>query len=141
MKVLFDTNIYLEAARSEEARERFHKSYLPLLPFTVLSAVVAYELRVDARDEHTRELVKQYVAPMERAGRIASPTFADWTEAANVVTSIETRDKQWRSKLPALLNDVLIALCARRVGATVFTHNRADFQLIRRHGDFALRVV
>jgi predicted nucleic acid-binding protein len=42
--------------------------------------------------------------------------------------------------LPRLLNDVLIALCARRVGATLVTYNRADFQLIRRHVPLALRV-
>jgi len=54
---------------------------------------------------------------------------------------IEERDKGWRSKLPALLNDVLIALCACRLGATLLTHNREDFRLIRRHRDFSLRVL
>jgi len=141
VKVLLDTNLYLDAVRSGVAKERFRKDFLPLLPFTVLSSVVAYELRVDARDEHTRDLLAQYVAPMERAGRTISPTFTDWTEAANIVTSIETRDRQWSSKLPSLLNDILIALCARRVGATVFTRNRSDFQLICRQKHFALRVV
>jgi len=43
--------------------------------------------------------------------------------------------------LPALLNDILIALCARRIGATLLTHNGQDFRLIRRHKEFALRVL
>jgi predicted nucleic acid-binding protein len=141
LKVLLDTNVYLEAARSERGRDRFRKELLPLLPATVLSAVVLYELSVDARDDSTRERVRDLVAPMERAGRTVTPTFADWSEAAAVVTSIESRDKSWRSKLPALLNDVLIALSARRVGATVFTYNRSDFQLVRRHTSFALRAL
>jgi len=39
------------------------------------------------------------------------------------------------------LNDFLIAVCARGVGATLFTHSREDFQLVRRHKEFALRVL
>ncbi len=78
---------------------------------------------------------------MERSGRVVAPTFADWLEAADIVTRIFDRDRRWRSKLPALLNDVLIALCARRVGATLVTYNAQDFRLIRRHKDFSLQVL
>jgi hypothetical protein len=48
-----------------------------------------------------------------------TPTFDDWVEAAAVVTAIDARDRNWRSKLPALLNDILIALSARRVGPSL----------------------
>ncbi len=58
-----------------------------------------------------------------------------------IVTAIEEKDKAWRSKLPRLLNDILIALCARRIGATLLTYNRDDFRLIRRHKEFSLRVL
>ena len=78
---------------------------------------------------------------MERTGRLVAPTFADWLEASDVVTTIERTDASWRSKLPALLNDVLIALSARRIGATVFTYNAGDFRLVRRHRAFSLRVL
>jgi predicted nucleic acid-binding protein len=40
-----------------------------------------------------------------------------------------------------LLNDILIALSARRVGAMVLTRNRDDFLLIRRHKGFSLRIL
>jgi len=36
---------------------------------------------------------------------------------------------------------LLIALCARRIGATLLTYNKNDFQLIHRHKDFSLRVL
>ena len=42
-----------------------------------------------------------------------------------------------KTELPALLNDILIALCARRIGATLLTYNRDNFRLIRRHADFS----
>ena len=141
MKYLLDTNIYIEACRSEEKRARFRTTYFPLLPATFLSAVVAYELYVNARDRRTRSLVQEFIGPMERTGRVVSPTFADWTAASTIVTAIEERDRSWRSKVPALLNDILIAFCARRIGATLFTYNRDDFRLIHRYKEFSLRIL
>jgi predicted nucleic acid-binding protein len=60
---------------------------------------------------------------------------------SEVVTAIEANKKSSRSKLPALLNDMLIALSARRNGAIPLTYNRDDFRLIRRQADFSLRVL
>ena len=111
------------------------------MPATFLSAVVACELAVDATDRRTRGLVRQFLLPMERTGRIVSPVFDDWIDASDVVSAIEERDRGWRSKLPALLNDIMISLCARRIGATLITYNGEDFRLIRRHREFSLRVL
>ena len=141
MKYLLDTSVYLEACRSEATKARFRHTFFPLLPATVLSGVVAYELHVNAQDRRTRGLLQDFTRPMERAGRLVSPTFEDWMRAAEVVADIEQRDRAWRSKLPALLNDILIALCARQVGAMVITYNRDDFRLIRRHLGFSLRIL
>jgi predicted nucleic acid-binding protein len=141
VKYLLDTNVYLEAFRSQAKRNQFRQSFFPLLPATYLSAVVAYELNVNAQDSLTRELIQQFVRPLIRTGRVVTPTFHDWTEASTIVTSSRGKDKSWRSKLPALLNDVLIALCARKAGAIMITYNRDDFRLIQRHKGFALRVL
>ena len=40
-----------------------------------------------------------------------------------------------------MLNDILLALNARRLGADLFTFNRNDFALIRRHRSFSLEVL
>ena len=141
MKYLLDTNVYIDAARSAIRREQFKAAFFPLLPATYLSAVVAYELMVNAADRRSRARVEDFTRPLERAGRVVTPTFDDWIEAAALVTVIEVRDRGWRSKLPALLNDILIALSARRVGAMVLTRNRDDFLLIRRHKGFSLRIL
>ena len=77
MKYVLDTNVYLVAAASEEAAARFREAFLPLLPATFLSAVVAYELSVNARGRSTFELVRGFVAPMRRTGRVVSPSFDD----------------------------------------------------------------
>ncbi len=141
MKYVLDTNVYLGACRSEEKRAQFRKTFFPLLPATYLSAVVAYELFVDAQDRRTRTLLLDFLRPMERTGRLVSPAFDDWVKASRVHTGIEQRDKAWRSKLPGLLNDVLIALCARRIGATLLTYNGEDFRLIHRQIELSLRVL
>jgi predicted nucleic acid-binding protein len=141
LKYLLDTNIYLSAARSEVSRAQFRSTFYPLLPATYLSAVVAYELAVNASDRRTQTLVWEFIRPMEQARRVVTPIFDDWVLASEVVTAINEKEKSWRSKLPALLNDVLIALSARRIGGVLLTYNRDDFRLIRRHIDFSLRVL
>ncbi|MBI2468474.1 MAG: type II toxin-antitoxin system VapC family toxin [Candidatus Rokubacteria bacterium] len=141
MKCLLDTNVYLEAVRTEARRSQFRTTFFPLLPATFLSAVVAYELSVNARERSTRTRLLDFVRPMERTGRLVTPSFDDWLEAAELVSAIGEGDRGWRSKLPALLNDILIALSARQIGATLFTYNREDFRLIRRYMDFSLRIL
>jgi predicted nucleic acid-binding protein len=141
VKYLLDTNVYLEALRSDSKRAQFRDTFFPVLPATFLSAVVAYELAVNAEGLRTRTRLREFLRPMERTGRLVAPAFDDWVGAADVLSATESREKGWRSKLPALLNDILIALCARRIGATLFTYNGADFHLIHRHLDFALHVL
>jgi predicted nucleic acid-binding protein len=77
VKYLLDTNVYLEAFRSQAKRNQFRQSFFPLLPATYLSAVVAYELNVNAQDFLTRDLIQQFVRPLIRTGRVVTPTFQD----------------------------------------------------------------
>ena len=82
MKYLLDTNVYVEAFRSEEKRIQFQATFYPLLPVTVLSAAVAYELSVNAKNRRTQELVTDFVTLFARVSRIITPTFEDWIEAS-----------------------------------------------------------
>ena len=141
MKYLLDTNIYLGAFRSEDRKEQFRTAFLPLLPRTFLASVVAYELSVNSKDRQTRELMEDFTSRLQRAGRVVAPKFGDWLEAARILTELEEAEKRWKSKLPLLLNDILIALCARQIGATLITYNKDDFLLIRKHKDFLLHVL
>ena len=75
------------------------EAFLPLPCATFLSAFVAYELAVDARDRRTRGLVCQFLLPMQRTGRIVSPAFDDWVDTSDIVTAIEERDS-WPSNCP-----------------------------------------
>jgi predicted nucleic acid-binding protein len=46
-----------------------------------------------------------------------------------------------QSKTSTFWNDLLIALCARQVGATVVTHNARDFEMLRRFFRFDLHIL
>ncbi len=59
-------------------------------------------------------------------------------QAAEILSAVRKRQHYDANKLRALVFDVLIALSARSIGATVITCNESDFQAIRRHVSFHL---
>jgi hypothetical protein len=69
MKVLLDSNVYITALRSEAERARFRSSFFPLLPATVLSAVVAYELCERGERAHSRSVRRVHRAHGARRPR------------------------------------------------------------------------
>lgn len=78
---------------------------------------------------------------LEKAGRLVAPTFQDWKEAGRVIAQITRKEPGRKTKIQQMLNDILLALGTRRIGADLFTFNRADFELIRRHKPFSLKVL
>ena len=141
MLLLLDTNVYLFALRSDEGAAFFERRFLPLVFRTYLSAVVVEELYAGALDRGAVRLVERHVGALERAGRLAAPTFQDWKEAGILIAEITRKEPGRKAKVQQMVNDILLALSARRLGAELFTFNRDDFQLIRRYKPFALRVL
>ena len=93
------------------------------------SAVVLSELRRGARTRQARLLVEA----LFRLARIQwEPTAGDWWEAGRLIQKIGDAQGWDRSKRRDFQNDALIALTARRHGATVVTANRRDFELLSR---------
>ena len=61
-----------------------------------------------------------------------TPTHPIWCDAGNVLSVLWRDAPSFRSAVHGgLVNDVLIALTARAIGATVITHNRVHFEMIR----------
>jgi predicted nucleic acid-binding protein len=141
VKCILDTNVYLHAINSEIGAQLFLQRFTPLVFCTTLCSIVAQELYAGAVDTKATQLVEKYIGSLERTGRLVAPNFADWKEAGKLIAQLARKEPSRRSKLQQLLNDVLIALCARGVGATVFTSNRDDFELIRRYRAFSLEVL
>ncbi len=90
---------------------------------------------------HRRQAAALY-EPFERAGRIVTPSHSVWKEIGTIVAVLAERVPQFRDKLSrGLINDMLIALSGRSIGATVVTRNGEDFRLIQRFRTFALQVI
>jgi predicted nucleic acid-binding protein len=141
LPILLDTNVYLFAMRSDEGAAFFERRFLPLVFQTHLSSVVVEELYAGALDAQAERLVESYVGALERAGRVVAPTFQDWKEAGRLIARATRKETSRKSKVQQMLNDILLALCARRIGGDLFTFNREDFQLIHRHRPFSLKVL
>jgi predicted nucleic acid-binding protein len=139
--VLLDTNVYLFAMKSAEGARFFERHCLPLAFQTYLSSVVVEELYAGALDAGAVRLVERYAGALERAGRVVAPTFQDWKEAGKLVARMTQREPGRKPKIQQMLNDVLLAFSARRIGADLFTFNRDDFEIIRRYKPFSLKVL
>jgi predicted nucleic acid-binding protein len=93
------------------------------------SVVVLSELRRGARTRASRDLVEHLA---RSAPTWWTPTDEDWWQAGQLIQTLgDSRD--WdTAKRRDFQNDALIALTARRYGATVVTTNTADFDLLSR---------
>ncbi len=141
MPVLLDTNVYLDALKSATGATRFERQFLPLVFQTYLSSVVVEELYAGALDDGAMRLVERQVGALERVGRLVTPLFEDWKKAGKLVALITRREPGRKRKVQQMLNDILLALSARRMGADLYTLNRDDFKLIRRYQPFSLKLL
>ena len=81
------------------------------------------------------------VAVFDRADRILVPSGAVYEDAGHVLRMLQESRGYRVAGSPSLVNDVLIALSARAIGATVLTCNARDFAAIREVRSFKLSVV
>ena len=113
---MLDTNVYLDAMKSVAGASRFERQFLPLVFHTYLSSVVVEEL-YGALDDRAVRLVEREVGALKRVGRLVTPLFEDWEKAGRLVAMITRREPGRKRKVQQMLNDILLALSARRMGA------------------------
>ena len=139
-KVVFDTNVYIAAIQGGPDA-RAYQLLLAVLPRTYLSAVVVQELFTGAVGTLGERLVERFVQRTEQTGRVITPTYEEWKEAGRVLSRIRRREPAQRSRISRLVNDTLLALSARQIGATLYTFDRDDFTLIARYTRFTLQIL
>ena len=124
---ILDTNIYIghwERGLHQEFLETLRRAYI-----IRHSAVVLSELPRGARTRDAERLVMM----LYRLARICwEPTASDWWEAGRLIQKIGDAEGWDRNKRRDFQNDALIALTARRHGATVVTADLSDFNLLAR---------
>lgn len=122
---VLDTSVYIENFRTGRfARQIIESTFVPRF-----SAVVLHELLRGART--SVELA--FVRDLLRRCRVVTPTERHWIEAAEILKHVRDREHYDGDKIRDLAFDVLIALSARSIGATLITCNETDFRAIGRH--------
>jgi predicted nucleic acid-binding protein len=134
-RALLDTNVYIGWMNAGE-----HEG-LVLGPGLVrhMSSVVLMELEAGATTLAARQGVGRLSLAFERTGRLMAPSASAWKRAGGVLRGLRSRGREVRRS--SLVHDVLIALTARDIGATVFTNDGSDFSAIRKLVDFSLTIV
>jgi hypothetical protein len=135
-RLVIDTNIYIDwlnAGRHDEVL--FQRDTIKHL-----SAVVLMELRAGACSSADRRLVRRVESAFEKAGRILAPSRSVFAEAGDALRRLQERGFHIEAS-HSIVNDVLIALSARSIGATVVTQNERDFRAIQAVRPFELRVI
>ena len=138
---LIDTDIYIDLVQSGETLPILHELYDKETRGIYFSSIVVQELLAGARLPAAKKRVEMLFRPFERVGRIVTPIHKQWKDAGEVLAKLLDLHPNLKSKLPALVNDCLLALSARSVGATLYTRNRDDFVLIQSLCPFSLVVI
>jgi predicted nucleic acid-binding protein len=124
---ILDTSVYIghwERGLYEEALATVRNAFV-----VRQSSVVLSELRRGVRTRLAQKLIDAlYQLAMVRW----EPTAADWWEAGRLIREIGDAQRWNRNKRRDFQNDALIALTARRHGATIVTADRTDFELLAR---------
>ncbi|HSE94459.1 MAG TPA: type II toxin-antitoxin system VapC family toxin [Methylomirabilota bacterium] len=122
---ILDTNVYIdhwERGLHEKALAAVRSAFI-----VRHSAVVLSELRRGARTPQARKLVEA----LHRLARTQwEPTAAEWCEAGRLIRKVGDAQGWARARRRDFQNDALIALTARRHGATIVTADRTDFALL-----------
>lgn len=136
-RIVIDTNIYVDwLNRGKHEEVLFQREAVKYL-----SAVVMMELSAGAFSVRDRRLIRTVTTAFAKAGRILVPTVAIYDEAGDVLRRLQIAQRYTLSGAYGLVNDVLIALSARSIGATVITQNERDFVAIQAIRPFKLTVI
>lgn len=134
-KVVLDTNLYVDWVSQGLRPELLLTPHLR----RYLSAVVLMELQVGATTRPGQRAIASLERAYASAGRLIAPTTGVFSRAGTVLRRLRGEGREIRRA--SLVHDVLIALTARAIGATLYTLDGSDFEAIRRHEDFSLCVV
>ena len=136
-RLVVDTSIYIDFLNQGR-----HEDVL-FQPRTVkyLSAVVLMELLAGASRVQDRRVLRGIERTFSRTGRVLVPTATVFAEAGELLQRLARQCAYRLSSSNTLVNDVLIALSARSIGATVVTRNERDYEAIRALRAFPLIVV
>lgn len=136
-RVLFDTDLYIDWLEKGAHEELLIEG--PFLRY--MSSVVLMELRAGSFMPATIRAIEELYTTFSRSRRLLTPTAETFWQAGIILATLQRRFGYDLKKRLRLVNDCVIALSSRQIGATVFPHNGRDFAALRQITPFKLVVV
>ena len=136
LKLLLDTSIYIPFINKGITNPTLDLG--PDRSLLFMSAVVLEELYAGAHDPSSVKLLDKLYDVFISANRLVVPDGRDWQKAGKIIAQLERKYGFEENYLARISHDILIALCARRIGATVVTKNTKDYLRIREFVDYRL---
>jgi len=128
-KVILDTNVFVDYLRQGRHAEWVFGRVGEVFRF--LSSIVLMELRLGADTPRRKRAVDRIRAAFP-SGRLVTPAHEQFDQAGQVFRSLYGDGSAFADRLGPI-NDLLIALTARQIGATVITSNVEEFRRIAQH--------
>jgi len=130
-KLIIDTNVFVNYLRSGLHENWIEGRVEETTRF--LSSVVLFELRVGALDNRRLAVINRLIRSFPK-DRMVSPTEGVYKKAADVFRRLfGNNSRAWPQDRLGPVHDILIAVTAFRMGATVITENEKDFSRIASH--------
>ena len=127
MNLLVDSSVFIAAARYKPYRD--FVTAAARRGRLLVSSVVAMELYAGFKSQEARRAFTTLHLNLKRAGKIVVPQHEDFLLGGRVLFHLSQERGQLDFK--DHFRDGLIAVSATRVGATVVTENRRNFELWR----------
>jgi predicted nucleic acid-binding protein len=128
-KVLLDTNVLIDYLRADLYAEWVFGGVSNIIRF--LSSIVLMELRIGADTARRQRAVDRLQAAFPTS-RVIAPLPPLFDQAGRLFRTLHGDGSGLDDRLGPV-NDLLIALTARQIGATVLTNNLDDFRRIARY--------
>ena len=136
-KYIIDSDLYIELLRTGLYHDIIAEIYTRETSNIYFSSVVAQELFSGVINETGRKNVEAVVTPFEKTGRIITPGYSAWKETGQILSRLRVERPHLKSKLSHIINDTLIAMSSKAIGATVVTLNSSDFETIKSVRNFS----
>ncbi len=128
--LIVDTSVWIDWLRGnrgelrEEARSRV----------MFMASIVSMELLSGARSRKSYQVISEIIEAFKRHQRILLPLQEEYEKAGLVLA-----DLGWPASKKS--NDVLIGVCARRIGAEVWTCDYSDFAPVAKSLNLTVRAI